>query len=134
MKKFKLFALSLLFIFIWSCKTDPSKFPSSNIDFSQAEDEVGRYSQNSEQKKIDLFNTKYKNKWFTWSGVIYKVEGNQIFVNCDYYGLEDLIVELQDKNAGYDLQNGSEIKVRFVMKKITKTVKIFEGENGILVR
>lgn len=134
MKKFKLFALSLLFIFIWSCKTDPSKFPSSNIDFSQAEDEVGRYSQNSEQKKIDLFNTKYKNKWFTWSGVIYKVEGNQIFVNCDYYGLEDLIVELQDKNAGYDLQNGSQIKVRFVMKKITKTVKIFEGENGILVR
>ncbi len=42
------------------------------------------------------FDTKYKNHWFTWEGEIALVESDNVSINIDLAGTQDLRVDFLD--------------------------------------
>lgn len=109
------------------------EYPSSSATYDEVNDEVGGRSTYSEQKIIDVFNSKYKNHWVTWEGNIYQVDGGELSLDFDG-GLSDVIIKLVDKNAGYDLNKGDIIKVQFLLTSLGDEYFAFEGEYGRIVK
>ena len=95
---------------------DTSNYPTNNISYKKLDKEVGCSSNLSDDKKDNIFASDYKNNWMTWSGKVVLVESNEVSLNIDGFGSMDLNVEFADKNAGYDISVGDNIKVKFVMK------------------
>lgn len=85
-------------------------------------------------QKDDIFNAKYKNHWMTWKGEIALLESDEVSLNVDGIGTQDLQVDFADKQAGYDLSKGSLLKVRFLMKTAGGCFLPFSGENATVAR
>ncbi len=96
--------------------------------------EVGCDSKYSDEKKTDIFNSKYKNHWMTWSGEILLLEADNAALNIDGIGIQDLQITFDDKKAGYDLKIGDTIKVKFVMKYGGGCFLAFIGELASIVK
>ena len=121
--------------FFTSCDNrDSSKFPVITLSYIEAENEVGGHSTLSDQKLEDVFNSKYKDHWFTWEGVISLVESDHVSINIDGSGLSDLNVYFADEKAGYDLKVGQKIKVCFVMTSPGGSFLSFGGEDAFIVK
>lgn len=88
----------------------------SNASYEELNSEVGCHSKYSKAKKKDIFNSRYKNHWMVWSGEIVLSDADSVSLNIDGKGTQDLAVDFIDKNAGYNLMEGSFISVRFLMK------------------
>ncbi len=130
-----LFMLTLTSFLYSSCDNrDSSKFPASSLSYMEAENEVGGHSTLSDQKLEDVFNSKYKDHWFTWEGVISLVESDNVSINIDGSGLSDLNVYFADEKAGYDLKVGQKIKVCFVMTSLGGSFLPFGGEDAFIVK
>lgn len=108
--------------------------PESSISYAQLNAEIGCKSTYSDQKKSDIFNASYKNHWMTWKGEIALLESDEVSLNIDGVGTQDLQVDFADKNAGYDLSKGSQLKVRFLMKTAGGCFLPFGGEQAVIVR
>ncbi|MBM3418796.1 MAG: hypothetical protein FJY17_07760 [Bacteroidetes bacterium] len=113
--------------------TDPSKFPTSNLTYFDAENEVGGHSKLSDDKKEDIFNSKYENHWFTWSGEVVLADADDASINIDGIGIQDLQIYFADEKAGYNLKIGDQIKVRFVMTSMGGRFLPFGGEHAIII-
>jgi TPR repeat protein/antitoxin component YwqK of YwqJK toxin-antitoxin module/RNA polymerase subunit RPABC4/transcription elongation factor Spt4 len=109
-------------------------YPSSNALFSELDSEVGCLSKYSDNKKEDIFNTRYKNKWMTWYGEIDLSESSNVSLNIDGKGTQDLSVEFSDKNAGYNLTKGTFITVKFLMKSAGGCFLPFSGDSAIIIQ
>lgn len=130
-----LFILTLTSFLYSSCDNrDTSKFPVSSLSYMEAENEVGGHSNLSDQKLEDVFNSKYKDHWFTWEGVIELVESDNVSISIDGSGLSDLMVYFADEKAGYDLKVGQKIKVCFVMTSPGGSFLSFGGEDAFIVK
>jgi len=112
-----------LAVFVWygggdKLTTTPQKktYLSSHASYAELDRLVGCGSTYSDDKKRDVFNERFKDHWFTWSGQIALVEADSVSLNIDGAGLQDLMVDFLDKRAGYNLHKGQKIKVRFLMK------------------
>ncbi|RMN70570.1 hypothetical protein ALQ54_00294 [Pseudomonas syringae] len=108
--------------------------PDSSLSYEQANAEVGCKSTFSDQKKDDIFKAKYKDRWMTWSGKIVLLESDEVSLNVDHIGTQDLKVEFADKQAGYNLSKGSELKVRFLMRSAGGCFLPFSGLEATVVR
>ncbi|HDS1772852.1 TPA: zinc ribbon domain-containing protein [Pseudomonas putida] len=108
--------------------------PESAATYSQVNAQVGCKSTYSDQKKDDIFNAQYKDHWMTWSGEIVLLESDQVSLNVDGIGTQDLQVDFADKNAGYDLAKGEQLKVRFLMKSAGGCFLPFGGKQATVVR
>lgn len=108
--------------------------PDSPLSYEQANAEVGCKSTFSDQKKDDIFKAKYKDRWMTWSGKIVLLESDEVSLNVDHIGTQDLKVEFADKQAGYNLSKGSELKVRFLMRSAGGCFLPFSGREATVVR
>ena len=108
--------------------------PESNATSAQVNADIGCKSTYSDEKKDDIFKAKYKDHWFTWSGEVVLLESGEASLNVDHVGTQDLKVEFADKNAGYNLVKGSELKVRFLMKRAGGCFLPFGGERATVVR
>lgn len=108
--------------------------PESTATYAQVNADVGCKSSYSDQKKDDIFNAKYKDHWMTWSGQIVLLESDEVSLNVDHVGTQDLKVEFGDKAAGYNLAKGSELKVRFLMKSAGGCFLPFGGREATVVR
>jgi len=109
------------------------KFPESNLSYIDAEKEVGGQSTLSDDKKEDIFNSKYNNHWFTWEGEVVLAESAQASINIDGIGTQDLRVDFADKKAGYNLKKGDHIKVHFVMTSVGGSFLPFGGEEAVII-
>jgi hypothetical protein len=129
------FALILIAL-IWmaGCSSeDPSSYPDSNISYIELDSEVGCGSKYSDDKKEDIFNSKYKNHWMTWRGEVVLADAESVSLNIDGKGTQDLSVDFSDKKAGYNLTKGSFINVRFLMSRMGGCFLPFSGKNAIVV-
>lgn len=107
--------------------------PESTATYAQVNADVGCKSSYSDQKKDDTFKAKYKDHWMTWSGQIALLESDEVSLNVDHVGTQDLKVEFADKTAGYNLAKGSELKVRFLMKSAGGCFLPFGGGEASIV-
>ena len=119
-----------------STATAPSaaQYPESAATYAEVNQEIGCKSTYSDQKKDDIFNAKYKNHWMTWKGEIALLESDEVSLNVDGVGTQDLQVDFADKRAGYDLSKGSQLKVRFLMKTAGGCFLPFGGREATVVR
>lgn len=117
-----------------SSSDNPVSYPNSEASYKQADAEVGCASKYSDTKKDDLFASKYKDHWMTWSGEVVLAESESAALNLDGVGTQDLSVEFADKKAGYDLKKGEVIKVKFLMKNAGGCFLPFAGEQAVIVK
>ena len=61
-------------------------------------------------------------------------ESEEASLNVDGVGTQDLKVDFADKQAGYDLSKGSQLKVRFLMKRAGGCFLPFSGQDATVVR
>lgn len=123
-----------VFNFLTGCNDSSSTYPECSLSYDEIENEVGGHSNFSDDKKEDLFNTKYKNHWFTWEGVVVLAKANEASINIDDFGTQDLRVDFADSKAGYNLTIGDRIKVRFLMKSLGGSFLPFSGEEAEIIR
>lgn len=110
------------------------QYPESAATYAEVNEEIGCKSTYSDQKKDDIFNAKYKNHWMTWKGQIALLESDEVSLNVDGVGTQDLQVDFADKRAGYDLSKGSQLKVRFLMQTAGGCFLPFGGREATVVR
>lgn len=118
----------------YTASTPATEYPESTATYNQVNIDVGCKSTYSDQKKDDIFNEKYKNHWMTWKGEIALLESDEVSLNVDGIGTQDLQVDFADKQAGYDLSKGSQLKVRFLMKTAGGCFLPFSGKNATVIR
>ena len=130
-KKLVLILMTLLTLI--SCSSeDTSSYPLSSASYAELDSEIGCYSKYSDNKKEDIFNTLYKNHWMTWAGEVVLAEADNVSLNIDSKGTQDLRVDFADKNAGYNLKKGDMIKVKFIMKTAGGCFLPFSGKQAII--
>jgi len=105
---------------------------SHATSYEQMENKVGCKSKYSDSKKEDIFNSKYRGKNFTWSGVVFDSDKGEVSLNLDGFGMPDLTVYFSDGHTGYDLLEDEEITVKFRMKSLGGCFLPHEGVDGIL--
>ena len=127
MKRLLIFLFSI--IFFWSPKgfTDV-KYPINNDSYDTTEEEVGCFSKYSEEKKIDIFNSQYKNHWMTWKGEVVIAKSDSVTMDVNNFGIDDLRVVFENSGDGYDLLEDQTITVQFLMKSSGGCFLNFEGE------
>jgi hypothetical protein len=122
--------------YFYYSRSTPAPVPSSTSSASYAEvdAEVGCKSTYSSDKQDDIFKTRYRDHWMTWSGTVVLSSASDLSLNADGQGFQDLQVELADKNAGYDIHKGTNVTVRFLMKSAGGCILPFSGTEAIIVR
>lgn len=111
-----------------------TSYPVNHSTYAQVNSEVGCDSKYSDDKKEDIFKSQYQNHWFTWRGVILLAEADDVSLNIDGVGTQDLQVDFANPNAGYDLVKDSTITVKFLMKSAGGCFLPFTGDKAELVK
>ncbi len=128
------YALVIFCVAVVGCSSeDPSAFPNSDASYDKLNSEVGCDSKYSDDKKDDIFNSKFKSHWMTWSGELVLAEADNVSLNIDGKGTQDLHVDFADKQAGYNLTKGNVITVKFLMKNAGGCFLPFSGDNASIV-
>lgn len=110
--------------------SESAQYPVSNATYSDVTSKTGCESKYSDAKKTDIFNSEYKNHWFTWNGVVELADASSVSLNLDGKGIQDLMVEFEDSSAGYNLNKGSVITVKFLMKTSGGCFLPYSGVGG----
>ncbi len=125
----KLITFAVAALALSGCSSeDPSSYPNSSASYEELNSEVGCDSKYSDDKKDDIFKSRYKNHWMTWRGEVVLAEADEASLNIDGKGTQDLAVDFADKKAGYNLTKGKVITVRFVMKHAGGCFLPFSGD------
>jgi len=112
---------------------DVTAYSESTASYEEANSEVGCESKYSDDKKDDIFESKYKNKWMTWGGEIVLAEAGEVSLNLDGGGIQDLAVDFANETDGYDLNIDDYLLVKFVMKRPGGCFLPFSGSHAIIV-
>lgn len=104
----------------------------SSASYREVDGQVGCKSKYSDDKKDDLFNELYRNKWMTWKGRVVLLEAGRVSIDLDG-GTQDLSVKFEDPNAGYNLSKGMPLEVQFVMRSAGGCFLPFSGDKGIVL-
>ena len=134
-----LVVLALIVGAVWWFMSDGDKeeaksYSYSSASYEEVDSQVGCNSKYSDDKKDDIFNSKYKNKWMTWRGEVVLAEADEASLNIDGKGTQDLSVDFANKSAGYNLKKGDVISVKFVMKYAGGCFLPFSGDNASITR
>lgn len=108
---------------------DQGIFLDSRATYSEVDKQVGCSSTFSDDKKDDIFESQYKNRWMEWKGKIALLEAGEMSIDIDG-GLQDLSVKFDNPDEGYDLTKGSTVTVRFLMKSAGGCFLPFGGERA----
>ena len=107
-------------------------YPSNEESYKFVNNRVGCDSNLSDNKKQDIFTQEYKNHRMTWNGKIVLVSSDDVSINIDGKGTQDLQVAFKDKGAGYNLLKGQTITVSFIMRRVGGCVLPFSGDLGVV--
>lgn len=103
--------------------------------FEEMLTDTGCHSVNSDEKKADLFETKYKDKEMMVTGEANEVNRGEIGIRVLPSTLTfDVAVTLSDPQSTYDLQKGRRVTVRFVARTGGGCILPYSGDQGVLVR
>lgn len=110
------------------------EYPKNTTSYYSMNNEIGCESKYSDDKKSDVFKSKYKNNWMTWKGKVALAESDEVSLNIDGFGTQDLRVSFADKKAGYDLTIGELITVKFLMKSAGGCFLPFTGDSAVIIK
>ena len=109
------------------------EYPVNNSSYSTTQSMVGCTSKYNSSKKEEIFNTQFKDHWMTWGGTVVAPKADRISLDVDG-GSQDLIVKFKDKKAGFDLQGGEIIRVRFLMKSAGGCFLPYSGKEAEILQ
>ena len=112
----------------------PDEYPVSNATYWDVTSKTGCESKYSDAKKSDIFDSDYKNHWLTWKGTVELADASSASLNLDGKGIQDLKVEFSNSNAGYNLNKGSVITVKFLMKTSGGCILPYGGTDGKIMQ
>ena len=104
----------------YTASAPATEYPESTATYNQVNADIGCKSTYSDQKK--------------WKCEIALLESDELSLNVDGIGTQDLQADFADKQAGYDLSKGSQLKLRFLMKTAGGCFLPFSGEDATVVR
>lgn len=108
-------------------------YPDHHASFKLVDKTVGCASTDSNAKKEDQFESRYKNHWLTWRGKVQVAGTDSLSIDMDGHGIQDLFVRMKIAKAGYDVRKGDIVTVRFLMKDIGGCIMPFSGEEAIFI-
>jgi hypothetical protein len=108
-------------------------YPESHASYDHINATVGCLSKDSDEKKADTFDALYRDHWLTWAGTVWHASASSASLNIDEKGIQDLEVDFSDANAGYNLRQGNELTVRFLMKSAGGCILPFGGVQATIV-
>ncbi len=109
-----------------------SEVPYSSASYEDLNAEVGCGSSYSNYMKEGIFKSRYENHRMIWSGEVLRAKADNVSLNIDGKGTQDLQVNFANKLAGYTLEKGTFITVSFVMKKMGDCSRPFSGEKATI--
>lgn len=109
-------------------------YPSSAASFDEVNNQTGCDSKFIEQKKEDIFTSKFKDHWMTWSGKVFHAEPESVSLDMNGKGIHELQAVFADPRAGYDILIGSEVKVKFILRSQGGCLLPFNGEMAEIVK
>ena len=96
--------------------------------------ETGCESRYSEDKKDDLFASNYEDRTMTVTGEVAYISGGQVGIKVLPSTLTyDVLIELSDANAAYDLEKEQRLSVSFKMRSAGGCFLPYSGDEGIIV-
>jgi hypothetical protein len=107
---------------------------AAEISYEEAQREVGCKSKYSKAKKKDIFKSKYKGQWMTWSGTVVLPDSGKTSINVDRKGTQDLTVKFSNPRAGYDLIKDQEITVKFKMDRVGGCFLPYIGFDAVIIK
>jgi len=111
----------------------PQVYPVSKITYEEINAQVGCKSKYSDDKKEDIFKSNYKDHWMTWKGEVALAETDNVSLNIDGFGTQDLQVTFTDTKAGYDLIKDTVVTVKFLMKTSGGCFLPFSGKHAVIL-
>lgn len=111
-----------------------TNIPSSNATYAEVNSQVGCDSRFIEEKKSDLFNSKFKDHWMTWEGKVIYAESSSISLDMNEKGIHELQATFSDPNSGYDILIDSTVKVRFILRGSGGCILPFFGDSARIVK
>jgi hypothetical protein len=113
---------------------DVSKLPVNDDSFLVVDANTGCNSKYSEDKRRDLFNDLYRNRWMTVVGAVEMSGADDVSLKALRGTMTyDVQVQLADKRAGYELLKGQFIAVRYVMRSAGGCLLPYSGDHGRVV-
>lgn len=126
------FTLLSLGLVISSCGGSEIRGVSEET-YVQMDAECGCESANSESKRENIFNSKYKDKWVNYIGIIELIDDDILSINTDLTGLQDVQVKFDNPKEIYDLKIGSYIAVKFVLREQGGCFTSYQGDQGKVI-
>jgi len=97
--------------------------------------ETGCASDYSDDKKADIFNANYKGREMTATGQIATLSSEKLSLKVLPSTMTfDIQVKLRDPKAGYDLEKGQRVTVKFIVTYHGGCFLSYSGEQGEIVR
>jgi hypothetical protein len=104
---------------------------NANGAFLQMLAETGCESKYSDDKKADLYATKYKGKQMTVTGEVTNSSDGKLFIKVLRSTFtNDITVTLADRKSAYDVEKGQRITVQFNVSFHGGCFLSYSGENG----
>jgi hypothetical protein len=102
-------------------------------DYKTMEAETGCKSKASDEKKADVFKTKYDGQPMTITGKLVKADSGKVMIKTLRDTLSyDISVELTDSKATYNLEKDQTITVAFIVSRHGGCFLPYGGKNGVL--
>ena len=109
-------------------------YPESNLTYYDVDKATGCNSKNSKQKSKDIWTTQIENHWYSWKGKIVLAESDNVSLNMDSEGIQDVTVWFKTKGIGYNLQEDSWITVKFLMFARGGCFMSFGGKDAVIIK
>lgn len=111
-----------------------ASLPVNSSDFATVVNDTGCKSPYSEERKEELFNSDYRDHRMQVSGQIVTLNnGSASLKVLPTSILQDIVIEFADKDAGYNLTNGSWITVSFRMTREGGCFLPYSGDLGKVI-
>lgn len=88
-----------------------------NDPFFILEKNCGCSSTNSQQKRKDLYEKFYQNKFVTVNGVVKTIEDELLTLDCDFNHFTDTRITFESADDLYELKVGSMVRVKFALRE-----------------
>lgn len=98
----------------------------------EASTEVGCHSRYSIEKKVDVFNDKYKGKWLRWLGKVSHADKEKVTIVSATHEGASLTAMLKRKGEAYEQLKGDLVNVTMLLTGKGSCSKPFTGEKAFL--
>ena len=107
--------------------------PAYSQDFQTMANDTGCQSRFSDDKKADIFATKYKGREITVTGEVQVLGSDRIGLRLLRSStMSDVSIKLANPKEAYDLEKGQTVTIRFVPTDAGGCILPYYGDRGVI--